>query len=353
MDALRPRRRRLGRRRRHAGAGAGGQALGAALGQRLRDAAPDAARRRGAEPARALPGGAGLRRGGRRGGARQRGRHDERAGLSRLERDGAAPPRGAGGDGGGAGRGRATRRRCTPRAGRRGRSSSGRGRRWRRRPAVRRGRRGLHLRARPRRRRWRWPGAGSPARRSSTTASRPGSSRRCRSTRTAGWRWRIRRASVLQAANSETGVMQDAAARGWPASTRCRRSGGCPSPSTGAARGRRSSRRTSSADRRASGRCCWRRARSWRRCCAAAGRRCGRRAGTENVVGIAGFGAAIEAAAAELAARRLGGGGRGAEYSRGGSGIRGAASLSLSGRARRGCRTPAASPCPAGRARPR
>ena len=52
------------------------------------------------EPARALPGGAGVRRGGGRGG---QGRSMTRAGLSRLERDRAAPARGAGGDGGGDG----------------------------------------------------------------------------------------------------------------------------------------------------------------------------------------------------------------------------------------------------------
>ena len=103
---------------RHAGAGAGGQALGAALGQRLRDAAPDPARRRGEEPARALPGGAGLRGGGRRGGECG---DDERAGLSRLERDGAAPARRRGRRWRRRWTSSATPRRCMPRAGRRGR----------------------------------------------------------------------------------------------------------------------------------------------------------------------------------------------------------------------------------------
>ena len=54
------------------------------------------------------------------------------------------------------------------------------------------------------------------------------------------------------------------------------------------------------------------------------GQELGRRAGTENVVGIAGFGAAVEAAAAEAGGGRLGGGRRGAEYSGGGGGIGGA-----------------------------
>ena len=43
-------------------------------------------------------------------------------------------------------------------------------------------------------------------------------------------------ASVLQAANSETGVVQEPARRASPASTRCRRSARWPSPSTGRAR---------------------------------------------------------------------------------------------------------------------
>ena len=54
------------------------------------------------------------------------------------------------------------------------------------------------------------------------------------------------------------------------------------------------------------------------------GQEMGRRAGTENVAGIAGFGAAMAVAAAEVARGDLGGGGRDAEYSGGGSGIRGA-----------------------------
>ncbi len=66
MDALRRGRRRERRAARHARAGHGGQAVGAAVGQRLRLPAPDPARRRGEKPARALSGGAGLRGDGRR-----------------------------------------------------------------------------------------------------------------------------------------------------------------------------------------------------------------------------------------------------------------------------------------------
>ena len=147
-------------------------------------------------------------------------------------------------------------------------------------------------------------------------------------------------ASVLQAANSETGVVQE-----LPAGARLRRRGAGGGAGAlrlrlerGADGDRR--RRTSSAAPKgvgallvapgvgggAGG-------------CAAAGRRCGGGPGTENVIGIAGFGAAIEAAAAESGARRLGRGGRGAEYSRGGSGIGGVGRLFLSGKPRGGCRT--------------
>ena len=94
------------------------------------------------------------------------------------------------------------------------------------------------------------------------------------------------------------------------------------------------------------------RGRARRRVLRGGGQELGRRAGTENVVGIAGFGAAAEAAAADLAA------GVWEEVAE----VRNileealasaAPSLSLSGRRRRGCPTPAASRCRAGRARPR
>ena len=152
-------------------------------------------------------------------------------GLPRLERDGAAAARGAGGDGGGAGRGRQPVVGACRGAGGAGGRSSGRGRRWPRPPAARRARWSSPP-APPRRRRWRWPGGAARARRSSMTAWRPGSSRRCRSTRTAGWRWRSRGGACCRRRTRRPAWCRSCR-RGSPASTRCRRWGGCPSPSTG------------------------------------------------------------------------------------------------------------------------
>ena len=168
---------------RHPGAAARRQALGAAVGERLRDAAPDPARRRGAEPADALPGGAGLRRGGRRGSGCQAAmsarvyldwnataplRPEARAAMAAAMDVGRQPVVGACRGAGGAGD-----RRAGADAGRRGDRLHGR-------------RRGLHLG------RHRGGGAGAgrarvwSGRRSSMNASRPGSSRRCRWMRTGG-----------------------------------------------------------------------------------------------------------------------------------------------------------------------
>ena len=292
------RRRRLRRRRRHARAGARRQALGAALGQRLRDAAPDPARRRGEEPARALSGGAGFVAVVDERGVAPARELARRAGLSRLERDGAAAARGPRGDGGGDGRRSATRRRCMPRAARRGPSSSGRGRRSPTATGCSRGRRRLHLR------RHRGGGAGAGRARADGRGGRARLRRRlgryvaAGRRRRAGWRSTDPAASVLQAANSETGVVQDLPRRarlrrrgagGRQDSLRLRLERGADGAGLGA-----QARRAEGvgalllrAGRRARG-----------RGCAAAGRRAGGGPGPRTSIGIAGFGAAAAAAAA-------------------------------------------------------
>ena len=221
-------------------AAAGGQALGAALGQRLRDAAPDPARRRGEEPARALPGGAGFVAVVDEEAQLQAA--DERAGLSRLERDGAAPARGAGGDGGGDGR------RRQPVVG----ACRGPGGAGDRRAGAGAGRRGDRLRARarwsspparPRRRRWRWPGGacvGAAVEHDCVAAWVEASLPVDADGRVDGGGPRRERAAG--------GELRDRGAAGAAARARLRRRGAggrarSPSPSTGAGRGRRSSRR--------------------------------------------------------------------------------------------------------------
>ena len=79
----------------------------------------------------------------------------------------------------------------------------------------------------------------------------------------------------------------------------------------------------------------------------------GRRPGTENVVGLAGFGAAAEAAWRDLEDRRLGAGGAAPRrgWRRGSDRLR--RTLSSSAGARPGCRIPRVSPCRVGRARRR
>ena len=80
----------------------------------------------------------------------------------------------------------------------------------------------------------------------------------------------------------------------------------------------------------------------------------GRRAGTENVVAIAGFGAAVEAAAAELAAGVWDEVAEVREYSGGGTGIRRIRRLIFVGEGgAAAAEHQPASRCPAGRARPR
>ena len=143
-----------------------------------------------------------------------------------------------------------------------------------------------------------------------------------------------------------------AAARGSPASTRCRRWARCRSPSTGAGRGRRWSRRTSSAGRRGSGALLLAPGVEVAPVLAAAGRRWGGGPGPRT------WSASPVSARRPRRRRRRwpaasGTGGGDEEYSRGGTGIGGVGRLFLSGKARGGCRTRAASRCRAGRARRR
>ena len=92
------------------------------------------------------------------------------------------------------------------------------------------------------------------------------------------------------------------AARASPASTRRRRSGACPSPSTGAARAAALVSAHKLGGPKGVGALLLRAGRGAEPRLRGGGQEIGRRAGTENLVGIAGFGAAAEAAAAELAA---------------------------------------------------
>ena len=273
---------------------------------------------RGPQRARALSGGAGAVRAGRRmsrsDGAwgsrpptrdRQAGGTGGRSGVY-LDWNATAPlrPEARRGDGRGDGRRAATRRRSMPRAGRRGRSSSGRGRRWPRPSAADGAGGGLHLGCH------RGGGAGAGRARSDVRGGRArrvaawidagAAGRRA----TGGWR------CASRPERAAGGQLRDrcaaGAARGrW----RCVDAGAggrarCPSPSTGPGRGWRL--RLGAQDGRAEGR---RRAGAARAGievealhAAAAGRRWAGGREPRTSIGIAGFGAAAEAAARDLAA---------------------------------------------------
>ena len=143
----------------------------------------------------------------------------------------------------------------------------------------------------PRRRRWRWRGQGyaGSALEHPCVAGLGGCEPAGGRATAAGGGERSAVALRAEAANSETGIVAGVARRGWPASTRCRRSGRFPSASTGAgadtlvAVGAQAGRR-----RRASGALL---AGAGRRAGAGdphgGGQESGRRPGTENVPGIA------------------------------------------------------------------
>ena len=92
------------------------------------------------------------------------------------------------------------------------------------------------------------------------------------------------------------------AGRGWRASTRCRRWARWRSPSTGPGRGRRWCRAHKLGGPKGVGALLLAPGVELAPGLRGGGQEMGRRAGTENVIGIAGFGAAAQAAAAEVAA---------------------------------------------------
>ena len=243
----------------------------------------------------------------------------------------------------------AIRRRCMPKGGRRGRSSSGRGRRWQRRSvlagdvvftsgateaaALALAGRGL-----------------KSALRSSTTASRPGS------TVAAGRCGRAGDGGRSAAARAPGGEFRDRRAAGTSARAGLRRCGAGGGQGAVCLRLERGGggdgrRRTSSAGRRASARCCWRRASRRRRCSAAAGRNSAGAQGPRTSSGSRAS-APRSRRRRRIWRRRLGGGRRGAEYSGGGIGSRGPGDYFCRER-RGGCRTRVPSRCRAGRARRR